>query len=406
MSKTRYIQKWLDARPSNVATTDGQRAHGEGEGEGEGEQGFAAGLYYLCQSVMGVLCSQEQDSPSRRLQSLLLREELAKLYLWGQSFGPGELDTALDYSDDARYLVLDALGKVGRSLLLGKILETQESYLVDLHLVASTDTSSTNKALAEISRLSDLELKPVPAQQSQELLYFVEQTKNITSNRAERDEETSSDDSYETEEDSTSDSEKTTEIVQDVNFHINCLVQLGPTLQQNLLYARKARIESSYPPVVPFRLSNPAKIYVSLIRDKYRNAEDQLVDRLGESNWQRHKMVREQLRRHSQEKDIFVEEDVKNQDGPCSLFRPYSTFHDSGIGTSVPAHTEYARSHASFQSSNVEGEQGSLRVPPTPEEVSAGKPFQCPYCGQTLLNIKNRVDWKSVSKKPFVWNID
>ena len=260
-------------------------------------------------------------------------------------------------------------------------------------------------ALAEISRLSKSVLEPAHVdQQSQELKYLVEQARTIACNRGEKDGESGSDDSYGTDEDSASDDEdeETSDIVQELRTHIHYLVELGPTLQQNLLYARKARIESSYPPVVPFRLSGPAKIYVSLVREKHRNAEDQLVDRLGESNWQRHRIVREQMARtkkQSEEEDGSVEENpsVKDQDGLHSAFRPYSTFHDSGIGTSVSAHTEYAPSHTSFQSSNIEGEQGSIRVPPTPEEVGAGKPFQCPFCGSTLLNIKNRVDWKSVS---------
>jgi hypothetical protein len=59
----------------------------------------------------------------------LFERKLAELYLWSHSFGPGELDTALDYSDDARYLVLDALRDVGRSLSRGKISEMQERYL-------------------------------------------------------------------------------------------------------------------------------------------------------------------------------------------------------------------------------------------------------------------------------------
>lgn len=171
-------------------------------------------------------------------------------------------------------------------------------------------------------------------------------------------------------------------------------MELGPTLQRNLLHAQKSRTESSYPPVVPFRLSDSAGIYVSLVREKFRNAEDQLVDRLGESNWQRHQMVREQLKRHPKEEDVIVD---KDQDLFYSVFRPYSTFQDSGIGTSIPACTEYAPSHASLQSSNIEGEEGSLRVPPTPEEVKDGTPFQCPFCGLFILNIKNRIDWKSVS---------
>ena len=80
----------------------------------------------------------------------------------------------------------------------------------------------------------------------------------------------------------------------------------------------------------------------------------------------------------------------------CSLFYPSVTFHDSGIGTSVPAQTFYAQSHTSFQSNNTEGEQCSLRVPDTPTEVSEGKAFKCFLCGQMLAKIKSRVDWKLV----------
>ena len=148
---------------------------------------------------------------------------------------------------------------------------------------------------------------------------------------------------------------------------------------------------------MPFRLSDPAAIYVSLVRDKFRNAQAQLVSRLGEANWQRHQRVREQL-----EDDVAVD---KDQNLPYSVFRPYTTFHDSGIGTSVPANTNYAPSHASFQSSNVEGAHGSVRVPPTPKEVKDGKPFQCPFCDQIILNIRNRIDWKSVSQSLFITTI-
>lgn len=244
-------------------------------------------------------------------------------------------------------------------------------------------------------------LKPAHADRpSQELKCLVEKTKTITSNRVEKDGEGGSDGKYDTDEENVSDDEETSDIIQELRCHIRYLVELGPTLQQNLLYARKARTESAYPPVVPFHLSDPAKIYVSLVREKYRTAEDQLIDRLGESNWQRHRNVREMMKnikRHPEEEDECLEEgnpSVRNQEVLYSAFRPYSTFHDSGIGTSVPAHTEYAASHTSFQSSNVEDAQGSIRVPPTPEEVSVGKPFQCPFCCGTLLNIKNRVDWK------------
>lgn len=403
MSKKIYTQNWLESSPSDPATTDGERLHDEDE------EGFAAQLYSLCRIVLGGFCSQEHGSSSRRLQSVLLREELAKLYLWGQSFAPGELDTAVDYSDDVRYLVLDALGDIGRSLLRGKISEISEIYLLEIHFDSWYYSSRTDVGFAEVSRLSSSELKPVRAQQSHELKDLVEQTKIITANRGGEeeevvdDDEAGGDDGYEPEEDSTSDDEQTSDIVQELETHIHCLVELGPTLQQNLLHARKTRIKSSYPPIVPFRLSDPAAIYVSLVREKFKNAQDQLVDRLGESNWQRHKAVREQMKTLPEENDIVKD---KDQDGLYSIFRSYSTFYDSGIGTSVPADTQYALSHTSFQSSNTEGKQGSLRVPPTPEEVKSGKPFQCAFCGQVILNIKNRIDWKSVTPNSFIVTAD
>ena len=159
---------------------------------------------------------------------------------------------------------------------------------------------------------------------------------------------------------------------------------------------------------MPFHLSDPAKAYTALIREKYRHAQDHLVDRLGESNWQRHKSVRDRMENATQavKNDarlaVDVDPSAKNTDALYSAFRPYSTFQDSGLGISVPSKIEYALSHSSFQSSNIESEQGSIRVPPTPKEVGTGIPFQCPFCSSTLANIRSRVEWKLVSPSIFI----
>ena len=180
------------------------------------------------------------------------------------------------------------------------------------------------------------------------------------------------------------------DLCEDIGFSIKCLAELRDSLEQNLIRAEKNRSQNTRPPPVSFCLSDPGKIYVSLVREKFGQAEDQLVERLGQANWQRHVGVRKRT-----ENNIGVIEEVLEP--ACSVFRPYSTFHDSGIGTSVPTRTSYAPSHTSFVSSNTEGGQDSLRVPPMPSEVGVGKPFQCDFCGMLLSNIKNRVDWKSVS---------
>ncbi len=173
-------------------------------------------------------------------------------------------------------------------------------------------------------------------------------------------------------------------VCEEIEFSTNCLTKLRPSLEQNLLNANRRNVLNMHPPLVPFCLSGPASFYVSAVREKYELAGNLLVERLGEANWQRHLRVRNRV----DQSNIPAEEEVG------SIFRPISNFHDSGIGTSVPAQTQYAPSHTSFISSNTEEEKGTLRVPPLPAEAGDGKPFQCLVCGLSLSNIHNRVDWK------------
>ena len=149
---------------------------------------------------------------------------------------------------------------------------------------------------------------------------------------------------------------------------------------------------------MPFAVSEPASIYVSYVREKFNRAETRLVERLGKANWQRHRDVRRRMDAIANpNEDVDDEHELGQGDGiTCSVFYPSVTNRDSGIGTSVPAQTFQAHSHMSFQSNNTEGEQGSLRVPATPTEVSKGKAFRCFLCGHVLSNIKSRFDWKSV----------
>ncbi len=188
-----------------------------------------------------------------------------------------------------------------------------------------------------------------------------------------------------TDDDDISEDDVTGDIFEELGLHTRWLTQLAPTLEQNLIHAENARYQTSCRRGVPFLVSGPAAIYVSLVREKYRQAQNQLVERLGEANWQRHVNVRTRM-----EASVDVPSPAEELAVAKSLFRP-SAFHDSGIGTSVQGQTQYA---SSFQSSIREGERESLRVPATPAEVHDGKPFQCFLCKSMLSNIKNRVDWK------------
>ena len=107
-------QEWLDGRSSSAF--DKTLKHDDDE-----DQNFAARLYSLCLHLLLSLCQREQNIPSKRQKVSNLKEELGKLYLWGEAFRSGKLDRALEYSDDVRANVLDSLGDIGKILLRGMI---------------------------------------------------------------------------------------------------------------------------------------------------------------------------------------------------------------------------------------------------------------------------------------------
>jgi hypothetical protein len=167
-------------------------------------------------------------------------------------------------------------------------------------------------------------------------------------------------------------------------------MDLLPSMEDTLYLASKAKDEDQTSLPLEFHVSGPARTYILNIRDRFPQADSQLVERLGEANWQRHIALRGRPMQ-ADSSDAPVEELAK------SVFLPVSLFQDSGLGSSLPAQTSYAAtsaSHTSFISSQADEEGGGLRVPPTPKAVSKGIPFSCETCGQTLSQIKNRVDWK------------
>ena len=262
--------------------------------------------------------------------------------------------------------------------------------------MAARHERCANEVTLDLRPSSGSELPGGSLQKSiHELKVLVEQTKDITSIKDHAATLNDSDwaDQSDTDEEDSSDDDDATDIVDELRLQIQWLTQLGPILEQNLVSAQKPRTQASLPTPIPFSVSGPAKVYVSLVREKYKLAQDRLVERLGEANWQRHISLRKSMEASAN----VVEETTAPVEGSAiarSMFRPYSTFHDSGLGSTIPGQTEYAPSHTSFQSSNTEGERGSLRVPATPVEVAGGKPFQCFLCKCILSNIKNRVDWK------------
>ena len=122
-SRADYIQAWLDSGPlaPNAPDEDlGFTAADVEPDHNECNQGLATRLYQLSRDGLQQLCRQNRTAP--RLKSTLsaLREELGKLYLWGEAFENGKLDKALELSDDLRDTVLEFLCAIGDSIIRGK----------------------------------------------------------------------------------------------------------------------------------------------------------------------------------------------------------------------------------------------------------------------------------------------
>lgn len=117
-ARSDYLLQWLDA---GVGVDDTRSfAHNGASARDEDVQGFAARLYQLCLHALQDLYIREREKRKFGSQTTGLRECLGRLYLWGESFERGELDRALEESDEVRESVLERLGHIGELLLRGK----------------------------------------------------------------------------------------------------------------------------------------------------------------------------------------------------------------------------------------------------------------------------------------------
>jgi hypothetical protein len=175
-------------------------------------------------------------------------------------------------------------------------------------------------------------------------------------------------------------------------------MELLPSMENAIAYTRQTNLDDEATSAIAFQVSGPARTYVLNVYDRFARADTRLVERLGEANWQRHTALRATSTQENEPAEISSTATVIGyQEIPKSVFKPVSLFHDSGMGTTIPANSSYAAtvaSHSSFVSSLADKDSGSLRVPPTPKEVSQGIPFACEICGHILSRIKNRIDWR------------
>lgn len=183
-------------------------------------------------------------------------------------------------------------------------------------------------------------------------------------------------------------------LLRTLTFRTRLLMQILPTIQQILTTAELAECQKANDTPISFHVSENARQWVRQIFDKFENADKRLAERLGQANAQRYDEIR---KLNSQTDPSSIDQAVGSAEGPTkSLFRPPTTFHDSGVGTSILTPAEIAASvasHSSFAQSLAES--SSRRVPKTPKAVVSGrKRFECAICGNMVSGIKNRTQWK------------
>ena len=84
-------------------------------------------LYSLCLDVLQYLCMQistrssGNSTKSARLDMTKLHHQLQKLFLWGEAFESGQLDRALQQSEQSRSIVMELLRNIGDTIFYGAL---------------------------------------------------------------------------------------------------------------------------------------------------------------------------------------------------------------------------------------------------------------------------------------------
>ena len=108
-----YTLQWLDANASDNETRRALLT------EEESDQGLASSLFQQCVHALRDFQKEEHEKCPSTSRKDSLRESIGTLRLWGDTFGAGELDKALDQSDELKESVLEQFVNIGRLLLQG-----------------------------------------------------------------------------------------------------------------------------------------------------------------------------------------------------------------------------------------------------------------------------------------------
>ncbi|KAH8587401.1 hypothetical protein B0O99DRAFT_694475 [Bisporella sp. PMI_857] len=327
----------------------------------------------LLSSSIPILSNEPAAIPLEDITSL--KSVLSDLYLWGDSFPDGLLDCVLDDYPDMKKTVLESLMQIGISVMTNVLPFCEK---LSTTLLAGPPSPRQRKIKIDEKKLE----------------YLLELSKIISDNDSNSYPDSDYCEGMLEESGTLGTLEENFHVeITTLKTYVTCLMDLLPTLLDTLNYERikSSRLDLALQ-CPPFQVSGPAQSYVSLVRDLFVTADNRLIERLGEANWQRHVALRKRLNALEEDGDTVPVAGLLE-----TVFQPVSIFHDSGLATSFPTDSHRALtviSSSTFKSTTSEESHGGFRVPPVPEEVSLGLPFLCTICGHMLTEIKNRSDWK------------
>ncbi len=117
---------------------------------------------------------------------------------------------------------------------------------------------------------------------------------------------------------------------------------------------------------------------------------EELVDLLGAANLRRYQLIiviKELILARPAEPEQPSASDIKSAKSAAE-----GTFHDSGLGTSLPTASEAGSPVVSSAASSV-ADGRKARFPPLTPQAIAGQPFECDGCGKRLM-IRNKNQWR------------
>jgi hypothetical protein len=110
------VTEWIDG--TKIQTTT-EKVKGR---ESQASAGFAWSLYNHTLELFSHLIPLALSVPeTNRQREKSFKKSLGRLFLWGDSFRGGKLESVLDHSDSLRETVIESLAAIGKILLYSKL---------------------------------------------------------------------------------------------------------------------------------------------------------------------------------------------------------------------------------------------------------------------------------------------